>query len=137
MFEERRDARGRLLSLAYLIEAQIMMGRFSIPISELIAEAEAELDSLPGDGYAYEKVTLLIQAGFAHIVSGGNPHKAHTACMTAFTMARKLSIAPLRINALIHCVMALSGQGTFSSALEISRPCCIEYKLIKHLSRNG
>jgi DNA-binding SARP family transcriptional activator len=120
LFRQQGDARGCLLSLAYLLEASIARGHQSIPpVHNLLALAEELLKSLAANQHAPEQAVLWLQMGFAYYLRSGNPRKGVWACQNAYLLARDLGDVPLQINALIHAHGCLGLLGEFHRAEEM------------------
>ena len=120
LFERRRDLKGRLLSLAFMIEASIYRGRDKTPLALLLDRAEALLKSLIGDFHPYEKATLWLQIGFGLILRGGDLRKGLTACHNAYLIAKDLGDLQNQVGALVNALIALSWLGEFKLAEETS-----------------
>lgn len=118
LFEKREDTRGRLLSLASLIEASVYRGRDLVPLSQLLAKGQDLLSDLDPDRYLRERATLWLEISFGLTVRGGNPRKAYWACQNAYLISRDLGEISLQIEALLHAYRALVWLGEFSSAEE-------------------
>ena len=119
-FEEQGEIRGRLLALAHLLEASIIGGRPTMPLSALIEQGEDLLASTRAEPFPYERAVLLFQLGFAHFMRSGNPYKGYLACQNAYLLAKSLGDVSLQINALLHAYANLSCMGEFSEALKLS-----------------
>jgi LuxR family transcriptional regulator, maltose regulon positive regulatory protein len=118
LFEEKEDIRGCLLSLAAFIEASLFRSHDLVPLSRLLAKAEALLNSLGQEHFTREKAILWFQVGFGFTIRGGNPRKGFWACQNAYLLARALGDTTLQIEALIHAYEALIWQGELLLAEE-------------------
>ncbi|MEJ2589358.1 MAG: hypothetical protein P8165_17615, partial [Deltaproteobacteria bacterium] len=114
LFEEKKETRGQLLALAYLIEASIIAGHDDTPLAVLLEKAEVLLNKAPTDHYAYELATLWFLMGFGTTIRGGNPRKGFWACQNAAVLAGKTGNEVLRTQALIQSMQALSWLGEFA-----------------------
>ena len=128
LFEHMGDVRGCLLALAYLFDAAIFRGSLSLPIGNLLSQAETLLDSSSGDRYPYERATLWFQMGFVYCFKFGDPRQGFQYCQNAYLLAKELGDLPLQFNALMHAFSNLSFLGEFSLAKEI------DHKIEKLLS---
>jgi LuxR family maltose regulon positive regulatory protein len=114
LFEKKGDVRGRLLALAFLIEASILRGRDFIPLSSLLEQAENLLASLKTELYPYERAMLWLQMCFGLTVRAGNPRKGFWASQNAYLISRKLGEFSLQVQALVNAVQALCWLGEFA-----------------------
>jgi two-component SAPR family response regulator len=121
LFEQACDSRGRLLSLAALIESTILRGHDLVPLSVLLTKGENLLNTLGHDLYPRERATLWSQIGFALTVRADNPRKGYWACQNAYLIAKDLGEIVLQIDSLIHAYQALVYLGEFPLADEKSK----------------
>ena len=113
LFSEKGDIRGKLMSLALMIEASVVRGQDVIPIKSLIRQAEDLLRSLGGEAYPFERGTLWLQLGFALTIRGGNPRKGLRACDNACLIAKELGDRALEAQAQANALRSLAWAGEF------------------------
>jgi LuxR family maltose regulon positive regulatory protein len=120
LFGELGDARGAILSLAYLTEAAVTRGHPAIPpLKELLDQAEDLLQSLPAVQYLRERAVLWFQMGFASYMRGGDVHRGIRACQQAYLLARDLGDIPLQISAMASAIGSLACIGEFARGAEL------------------
>lgn len=118
-FEKNNDTRGYLLSLAFLIEAQVFAGHHPGVCQTWIHRAEALLAEQKDRPYfSFARALLWLQIGFAYIASGLDLTKGISACQNAYLLAHKINDPRLMANANIVSVMGLSLRGEFTRADE-------------------
>ena len=118
-FEKSGDLRGRILAMAFLIEAYMLSGYHPTPILDVISRAETLLESAPKEPYHHESAMLWFQMGIAMTVSCGNPRKAFWCCKKASLVAKQYGDINLEFSALSHAVEALAWLGEFEMADKI------------------
>jgi ATP/maltotriose-dependent transcriptional regulator MalT/DNA-binding SARP family transcriptional activator len=119
LFEQRKDGRGQLLSLAYLIEAAVFKGHYTIRVESLLEKAETLLHSMGSDEHSHERAILWSMVGFGYRRATGNVRKGFWACRNAFLLAQNLKNPTLEIDALANALQDLSFLGEFARAGEI------------------
>ena len=116
-FREQGDARGRLMALAYLVEAQYIIG---IYVPETIRESLDLVDSLKTDDFPFERAHLWYQIGFCETLHG-DYGLAYNACRNATLIARQLKNDTLLVNALANSITIVAFLGKFQELGEIRR----------------
>ncbi|MCG6893763.1 MAG: tetratricopeptide repeat protein, partial [Desulfobacteraceae bacterium] len=119
-FNGSGDARGELLSLAYLIETMVFTGAGPEALLARIQQACALLErlrSLPY--YTYAKTLLWLHIGLGSIVYGYNLQKGLSACRNAFLLSRQMNDDELEVNALVVSVLGRALSGDFIEAERI------------------
>ncbi len=118
-FDARKDVRGQMLALAYLIEAQVFAGHDPSACQRWISQGEALL-AAHGEApyFAYARGLLWLQVGFGYIASGLDLTKGISACQNAYLMAHKMNDPRLMANANIVAVLGLASAGEFDRADE-------------------
>jgi ATP/maltotriose-dependent transcriptional regulator MalT/DNA-binding SARP family transcriptional activator len=116
-FSDRSDVRGRMLSLAYLIEAGVFLGTDPSVLGRWIEEGEALIRTWSEKPlYAYAKTQLWLQIGFGQIAGPGDLQKGLSACQNAYLLALKIGDGALQANATIVSVLGLAVAGNFAEA---------------------
>jgi ATP/maltotriose-dependent transcriptional regulator MalT/DNA-binding SARP family transcriptional activator len=116
-FCDRNDVRGRMLSLAYLIEAGVFLGTAPAVLGRWIEEGETLLRTWSEKPlYAYAKAQLWLQIGFGQIAGPGDLQKGLSACQNAYLLALKIGEGTLQANATIVSVLGLAVAGNFAEA---------------------
>lgn len=106
-----------LLCLAYLIEASVTKGHFSIPtIDVLIHQAEELVKSQDSARHPHQQALLYLQMGLACLLKLGHPRKGILACQNALLLARDIRDLPLQISALINIHFCHSTLGETENA---------------------
>lgn len=121
LFQQQGDARGALLSLAYLIEASVFRGSAPLPLESLLAQSEDLLQDPAAESLPYERATLWFQLGFVYPFKFGDPRQGFRACENAYLLAKEVGDIPLQFNALMHAFSNLTYLGEFESAREMNR----------------
>lgn len=114
---ETGDRQGRLIALAFLIEARTNTGLY---VPETIEESLALLKEPPIDDYPFERGSLWHQIGFAETLHG-DYHLAYNACRNATVIARQLKNNTLLVNALANSVTIIAFLGKFNELEEVRR----------------
>ena len=116
-FSKRKDVRGQMLSLAYLIEAGVFLGTDPAVLGRWIEEGETLLRTWSDKPfYAYAKAQLWLQIGFGQIAGPGDLQKGLSACQNAYLLALKIGDGTLQANATIVSVLGLAVAGNFAEA---------------------
>ena len=118
-FREIQDIRGRLLTLGYLLEAFMLLGRDPVPIHTLLAEGKTLLSALDSSTFPREQALLWLQMGFCYALRGEDSREGYRASQNAYFLARKLKDRPLEIHALINAMIPLILSGEYMEADEI------------------
>ena len=119
MFKKEGNIRGRMLTLAFLIEAAVFLGSRRDALSAWIAEGEALLKDVSGiPYYLYAKTALWLQIGFGYIAGAADLHKGISACRNAYILAGKMDNDPIKVNAVIISALGHSISGEFQAAEE-------------------
>ncbi|MDD3993140.1 MAG: BTAD domain-containing putative transcriptional regulator [Desulfobacteraceae bacterium] len=113
MFGAQDRIDGRMLCLAFLLEATLMRGRDVVPLSDLLEQTKALAQAPGADGLDREKALLWLNAGLALSIRGGDPRKGYAACRNAWLFAAKAGDSILEFNALINACPALTWLGEF------------------------
>ena len=116
IFEKKGDIRGQILSLAFLIEAFLFKGYFTVPIEDLVTRAERLLDRIPQASYEYESAILWFQVAHALTICCGNPRKGIWCCQKAHLIAAHCGDINLQVSAMSREVEAHAWLGEFESA---------------------
>ena len=115
MFGAQGRVDGRMLCLAFLLEATIMRGRDVVPLPELLRQAEVLAKADDTEGCERERALLWLNAGLALAVRGGEPRKAYAACQNAWFFAAKAGDPVLEFSALINACVAATWLGEFQA----------------------
>lgn len=116
LFERVQQMRGRLLSLAGLIETVMLRGKDVMPLKGLFEKGEQLVNDEASTPYPYEKAVLLFRMGFCLTIRSKDQRKAYRACRDAYLLARTEQDLVLQINALMYASQALTFLGEFSAA---------------------
>jgi DNA-binding SARP family transcriptional activator len=110
---------GRLLALAYLIEAHVFFGLEPAVCREWIRSGERMLaqQSLT-PYYAYAKTMLWMQIGFAYVVTGLDVSKGLSASQNACLLATRIDDGPLKVVATLVSALGMALSGEFERADE-------------------
>jgi ATP/maltotriose-dependent transcriptional regulator MalT len=119
LFEQKGDLGGQLLSLAYLIEATIVLGNDPVPLEDLLEQSRTLLASLRTDLYVRERAELWVQTGFAQILRSGGIREGLLACEKAWLLAKQEGDISLQITSLTNILNGYSFLGDFEKAEEI------------------
>lgn len=115
MFAAQGRIDGRMLSLAFLLEATIMRGRDVVPLPGLLRQAEALAQGPSTEGLDREMALLWLNVGLAFTIRGGDPRKGYAACRSAWLFAAKAADPVLEFNALINGCAAAAWLGEFQA----------------------
>ncbi len=118
-FVAAKEDGGRLLALAYLIEAHVFYGLEPAVCREWIQRGErilAEQSVIPY--YAYAKTTLWMQIGFAYVVTGLDVSKGLSASQNAYLLATRIDDGPLKVVATLVSALGMALSGEFERADE-------------------
>lgn len=90
-FERKADTRGRLITLAMLIETAIISGQEPVPLIHLVQKAEAFLsrNTLEIEAHPFEASCLLNQISMFQASRGDAADKRLPTCQNALRIARK------------------------------------------------
>jgi len=116
MFERGGNIKGRILSLGYLMEAIVLIGRDPVSVHDLLAEAETLLSELSFSEHPREQALLWLQMGFCSTLRSKDTRDGYRASQNAYILARKLKDHPLQIQALIYSIIPLTYLGETSEA---------------------
>jgi LuxR family transcriptional regulator, maltose regulon positive regulatory protein len=117
LFKQMEDLRGRLLSLAALIDAMFMTGCHACELDRLIDESVAWTQSLSSDRHPYEQAILYARSGFACLRN--DPRKAFLALHRAYLSFKDCGDFFLQANSLSRAMEAVSWLGEFTLAREL------------------
>ena len=116
-FEASGAIRGRLLALAFLIEAHIFLGYPMVGRTDYLSQGERFLKSLGDVSYfAYAKALLWLQIGFGRIVGGFDPARGIAAARNAASLALGMEERAMQVNAGIICALGYTMTGDFERA---------------------
>jgi DNA-binding SARP family transcriptional activator len=141
-FQRTADVRGRMLSLAFLIEAHIFSGNDAAACRQRIDEAELLLTENSRTPYfAYAKALLWLQVGFGCIAGGLDPGRGLSACRKAWLLAKQIGDAALETNVAIVTALGHVTAGEFQRAEKVlgrigpspDSAVMTEYRLLKAL----
>ncbi len=141
-FKEKGDARGKILTLAYLIESAIFQ-EYDLNVRRRWLEEARELLKTLGSVpyYTYARTLLWLQIGFGYISGGLDVQKGLSASRNAYLLASKMGVSTLQANVGIVSVLGFATSGEFSEAEKImdrvrplmGRDPCPEYVALQHL----
>ena len=116
-FRDKKDVRGELFALAYLIEAQVFTGHDPAACRTWISQGEALLTA-QGDRpyFTFARTVLWLQIGLAYIASGLDLTRGISAARTAYLLAHRINDPRLMANANIVAVLGLATAGDFYQA---------------------
>ncbi len=118
-FEHRGDHRGRLLALAFLVEAIAFRGRDVVPLGRTMDEAQKLLASLGLDAFPEERALLLVQLGHACATRLGQADKGYRLCQQAGWLASQLQRDDLSCLVTLYKGLVLVWCGDFAQAEEL------------------
>lgn len=113
IFDSQGRVDGRILCLAFLLEATIMRGRDIIPLKKLLDHANQLGNAVGPQGLDWEKALLWLNTGLALTIRGGEPRSGFVACQNAWLFAAKAGDPILQFSALINAGIAVTWLGEF------------------------
>jgi len=113
IFDSQSRVDGRILCLAFLLEATMMRGRDVIPLQDLLKEANRLGNAVGPQGFDWEKALLWLNTGLALTIRGGEPRRGFVACQNAWLFAAKAGDPILQFSALINSGIAVTWLGEF------------------------
>lgn len=119
LFEKCGDTQGRLLSMAYLIEAMVFAGHFADDITPLLQRAEALLATPDADHYPLESATLWSQVALGYRRAATQFHKGYWASRNAHLIAGSIEDTVIQFSALTNALQDLALLGEFALGEEV------------------
>lgn len=117
MFKTRKDSRGILLCLAYIIEASVFIRQPSQAILKWISQGEAALAALQGkQRFTWARTLLWQQIGLGYITGNGDIPKGISACRNAILLARGIENQDQILNASVILTLGFVQSGDFAGA---------------------
>ncbi len=111
------DQRGKLLALAYLIEAAVFIGHPAAALNRWLEDAWAMLEKVSSNRYyPFAKAVLWMQVAFGYLSGSGDLPKGLSACRNALLLANTLEDDTLVVNATIIHAFGLTLTGEFGAA---------------------
>jgi DNA-binding SARP family transcriptional activator len=120
LFEQIRDLRGMLLSVAYLIEAAVFIRQPSGIILKWIKKGEKQLrDIRQKNKYPWARTVLWQKIGLGYIAGDGDIPKGVSACRNAILLGRQINNPDLVLNASITLTFGYVQAGDFVNARQM------------------
>ncbi|MCP3926935.1 MAG: hypothetical protein GY714_30625 [Desulfobacterales bacterium] len=111
-FKKEDKLRGRILSLAFLIESSVFLGRSPEKLMILLNEGKLLLTEIAGtELFIYARTLLWQQIGFAYIAGGLSFTKGLSACRNSHILAVKIDDQSLIISSMIVSAMGYAFTG--------------------------
>ncbi len=144
-FHRRGDTRGRMLALAFLIEAHVFSGNDPANCRRRMEEAEQLLATNSRcPHFTFAKSLLWLQLGLGFIVGGDNPQRGLSACRKAGLLSRQMGDKALAAEVATVTALGCVAAGDFTCAEQALRHGCAadtpvpaEYRLLKKLALAG
>jgi DNA-binding SARP family transcriptional activator len=111
-FTEQDKLRGRILSLAFLIESSVFLGTSPEKLMVLLNEGKSLLNEISGtELFIYARALLWQHIGFAYIAGGLNFPKGLSACRNSYILAVKIKDTSLITSSMIVSAMGYAFTG--------------------------
>ncbi len=116
LFDKNKNIRGKLLCIAYLIEATVFLRKPSEVIIKWIEKGRNLLKDLSGVKYTWARTILWQQIGLGYIAGSGEIPKGISACRNAGILASGIGNIDLGLNASIIMIFGYVQSGDFQGA---------------------